>query len=121
MYVSTGESVIVEFRADSSLQYIVPYVCAALGAENVTVADTRPRSRKATSVTPDLSGRSTSDFDYIIVLDEVPKATGKNAARTCNVEWVKQCLVRPVTDRNRNETDARIAARSWASCTRHPS
>jgi hypothetical protein len=66
-----------------------------MGAESVTIADAKPRSRKATSATPDLSGRSTPDVDYVIVPDDAPKPKGKKeTARTCNVEWVKQCLVR---------------------------
>lgn len=66
-----------------------------MGAENVTLADSRARSRKATSATPELSGRSTTDFDYIIVPDDAPRPRSKKEiARTCNVEWVKQCLVR---------------------------
>ncbi|KAI5450001.1 hypothetical protein NCC49_003891 [Naganishia albida] len=76
------------------VNYIIPSVCAAMGAENVTMADTRSRSRKATSATPDLSGRSASDFDYVIVPDDAPQPRGKKEiARTCNVEWVKQCLI----------------------------
>lgn len=78
-----------------------------MGAENVTLA----RGRKATSATPELSGRSTTDFDYIIVADDAPKPRGKKEiARTCNVEWVKQCLVSHTGRQDMPETDFRDAS-----------
>jgi hypothetical protein len=82
---------------------VIPYVCAAMGAETVILPEGKLRSRKGTSAPPsatpsviseDTSNRSAADVDFIIVPDDAPKSRSKkNAEKTCNVEWVKQCLV----------------------------
>lgn len=76
-----------------------------MGAETVILSETKTRSRKGTSVPPsatpsviseDSSTRSAGDVDFIIVPDDTPKSRSKkNISKTCNVEWVKQCLVSP--------------------------
>ncbi|KAJ9104671.1 hypothetical protein QFC21_002169 [Naganishia friedmannii] len=79
---------------------VMRYICAMMGASLVIVAESKTRSRKATSVTPDAiseipSDHTSTDVDYIIVSDVTPEnKIDKNlASKTCNVEWVKQCLI----------------------------
>lgn len=76
------------------------YICSMMGAALVIVAEPKSRSRKATSVTPDAISEiphdhTSIDVDYIIVSDVTPEDTIDKdlASKTCNVEWVKQCLV----------------------------
>jgi hypothetical protein len=76
----------------------MPYICSMMGASLVIVAESKTRGRKATS-TPVISevpsDVPSDEVDYVIVTDETTKAKiGKDIiAKTCNVEWVKQCLV----------------------------
>ncbi|GHJ84529.1 hypothetical protein NliqN6_0931 [Naganishia liquefaciens] len=91
------------FLISAGINYVIPYVCAAMGAESVILSETKTRSRKGTSVPPsaapsviseDSSERSTADVDFIVVPDDAPKSKSKkNAEKICNVEWVKQCLI----------------------------
>ncbi|KAJ9113232.1 hypothetical protein QFC22_006071 [Naganishia vaughanmartiniae] len=82
------------------LQDVMRYICSMMGASLVLVAESKSRTRKAASVTPDVvseipSDQTSTDVDYIIVSDVTTEdKIDKNlAGKTCNVEWVKQCLI----------------------------